>query len=118
MFVFLPIPRAAELASLELRCPDQQVPTGDIVRTLPLVVGIAILLCSCGTTSQVQTSLNHSGQAMTGMDLTSPQFYMDDDRPPSDFYARSQLHSVDNFCSANCQSRGGSGGYCNRACGF
>ena len=88
------------------------------MRALLLIICMAILLCSCGTTSQVSTSLNHAGQSMTSMDLTSPQFYMDDDRPPPDSYTRSQLHSVDGFCAANCQSRGGSAGYCSRACGF
>jgi hypothetical protein len=83
-----------------------------------LVISMALLLCSCGTTSQVPTSVNHNGQSMPGMDLTSPQFYMDDDRAPPDSYARTQLHSVDGFCASNCQSRGGSAGYCNRACGF
>jgi hypothetical protein len=82
------------------------------------VVSMAILLCSCGTASQVHTSLNHNGQSISGMDLTSPQFYMDDDRAPPDSYARTQLNSVDGFCAANCQSRGGSAAYCGRACGF
>ena len=83
-----------------------------------LVISLAILLCSCATDSQVHTSLNHNGQSMPGMDFTSPQFYMDDDRPPPDSYPRSQLHSVDGFCASNCQSRGGAANYCNRACGF
>jgi hypothetical protein len=83
-----------------------------------LLVIMVISLCACETTSQVHTSLNNNGQSMTGMDLTSPKFYMDDDRSPPDSYARSQLHSVDSFCAANCQSRGGSAGSCSRACGF
>jgi len=82
------------------------------------VITLTLLLCSCETDSQVHTSLNHNGQAMPGMDFTSPQFYMDDDRPPPDSYSRSQLHSVDGFCASNCQSRGGGAGYCNKACGF
>jgi uncharacterized protein YfeS len=55
------------------------------------------------------------------MDLTDPHFYMDDDEagagvasaPPSFPH-----YSVDPFCASSCQSKGGSAGYCDRACGF
>ena len=83
-----------------------------------LVIGMAILLCSCGTTPQPRTSIHHNGQPMSSMDMTDPQFYMDDDRPAPEFAAPAQYHSVDSFCASNCQSHGESAGYCNRACGF
>jgi len=83
-----------------------------------LIIGLAILLCSCGAAPQVHTSLNYNDQSMPTMDLTSPKFYMDDDKPPLDAFAPSRRNSIDGFCASNCQSHSNSAGYCNRACGF
>ena len=83
-----------------------------------LVIGIVMLLCSCGTTPQVHTSFSHDGRSFSSMDMTDPHFYMDDDRPAPEVATPPQYHSVDGFCASNCQSRGGGAGYCNKACGF
>ena len=81
-------------------------------------IATALLLCACGSTPQMRTSVHYNGQTIPAMDMTDPHFYMDDDRPAPEAAAARQYHSVDAFCASGCQSRGGSPGYCNRVCGF
>ena len=84
------------------------------------LIGIAmiILLCSCESAPPVHMSSSVNGQAMPAMDLTDPHFYMDDDRASPNFSAPPQYRTVDGMCLSTCQSRGGSTGYWNRACGY
>jgi hypothetical protein len=81
----------------------------------------ALVLCACSSAPQVHTSFYYDRPPIHSMDLTDPHFYMDDDEagagvasaPPSFPH-----YSVDPFCASSCQSKGGSAGYCDRACGF
>ena len=84
------------------------------------LIGIvmAMSLCACGSAPQVHMSSGYNGQPPPAMDLTDPHFYMDDDKPPPDFATPARYHSVDGICMSSCLSRGGSTGYCNRACGY
>ena len=85
-----------------------------------------LLLCSCAGAPTVQSSINGNtySPGPTSADdprLRSPAFYMNDDKVPqqhSSAPGSSQFRAVDNFCAANCQTRGGSADYCSRACGF
>jgi hypothetical protein len=83
------------------------------------LIGIVMAMspCACGSAPQVHMSSSYNGQPSPTMDLTDPHFYMDDDRPPPNFATSSKYHSVDGTCRSNCQSRSGSTGYCNCACG-
>jgi len=93
------------------------------MRTI-LILLAAVLLCSCasdGGFTPARTSVSFGGQSMPTMDLADPHFYMDDDAAPPDYAAPAGMapgYGVDNFCSSDCQRRGGSPGYCSRVCGF
>jgi len=84
------------------------------------LIGIVMTLslCACESASQVRMTSTVNGQPSPSMDFTDPHFYMDDERSPPSFATRSQYHAVDGICVSTCQSRGGSAGDCNRACGY
>jgi hypothetical protein len=84
------------------------------------LIGIVMImsLCACGSAPQARMTSTVKGQPSPFTDFTDPRFYMDDDRSPPDFSAPPRYHSVDGMCLSTCQSRGGSTGYCNRACGY
>ncbi len=84
------------------------------------LIGIVMTmsLCACGSATHVHMSSSYNGEPSPAMDLTDPHFYMDDDGSPPNFATPSQYHAVDGICMSSCQSRGGSTGYCNRACGY
>jgi hypothetical protein len=84
----------------------------------PIGIAMIILLCACGSAPQVRMSSSVNGQSSPSMDFTDPHFYMDDDRSSPNFSAPPQYRAVDGMCLSTCQSRGGSTGYCNRACGY
>ena len=86
-----------------------------------LAVGMLLVLCSCGSPGQVNTSLNYNGQSLHSMDLTDPRFYMDDDERTSGGGSASLTvphYTVDPFCASTCQSKGHSADSCSRGCGF
>jgi hypothetical protein len=87
------------------------------MKTLVGIV-LAISLCACGSAPQMHMSSSVNGQLSPAMDFTDPHFYMDDDRSLPNFSAPPQYRAVDGMCLSSCQSRGGSTGYCNRACGY
>jgi hypothetical protein len=83
-------------------------------------IGILMILslCACESALGPRMTSTFNGQSLSGMDFTDPHFYMDDDRSSPSFAVPSQSRSVDGICLSTCQSRGGSTGYCNRACGY
>ena len=85
-----------------------------------LTVGMVLVLCSCSSVGQVQTSLNYNGQSLHSLDLTDPRFYMDDDAGGSTASGPPPIphYTIDPFCASTCQTRGHSADSCNRACGF
>ena len=92
-----------------------------------LLVSSVLLLCACASAPTMTMHSSFNGYSYTpgptsadDPRLLSPKFYMDDDKPIVEPYAApaiSRFHG-DNFCSANCQARGGSADYCYRACGI
>jgi hypothetical protein len=86
-----------------------------------------LLLCSCAGAPVMNGSMQSSFNGTTYTSgptsaddprLRSPQFYMNDDKPPVQPAAPApfQFGSVDNFCAASCQSHHYSASYCNQAC--